>query len=801
MSAKAKRSKPAQAAAVGALALCILASGAFAWNNFAQQKLNRFSELLQPGVNLHDDFAGGPEKHVYAENNGSTPALVRLRISEYLQFQNGDTYPALAADDPAGTGWHPHASLQNCGFVGHDYYDWQFGGHKAYMPAAPSAQAQGAFSDLENYIEPRDVGDLDAIIDYAAALRAAFQAQSNAQALQDLEKYLAGSEENTARLQNAISTLPERYTQAGVKQYEGQPEAELTRRLNEVRLTLVPKPIISMEDWAAGATYGEPCALGPFWVLDGDGWAYWAQPLEPGQATGQLLQSVTYKGAAPDTMTYKLRVGLNAVSADGPSLNQFLSLAGAEGGVSESGAKLLLLASGSYAAGGDGELYLDQGNNTFALVIKNNGSYINYTLGDLLCGGPDAKPGTADDLAPGSSFSLTTDGKLAAAGAGAADYTVRSVVTGANGVGYLELDETGLYLGSTDAEGGLAALGQGAGYRFYTAGADGYLGTADDPAANALWAQLNGRWYQQMRDNTWLLVEGPGSDTAVDAGGAALTDPADYIYICAGADQNLSTEADNKEVVVGADGGRWLKATLQDSGETLTYYLRAGTDGLLGVEPDETRWPGPDGLIGTADDSDNRPVKAPAVGSTVTFGNYPQLQKAATPKQPIQWYVLKTEGSKALLLSRYALYPGTLQTSTAANGYKEWRDAPARTFLNGTFINTAFTAAEQKQLVLTTVSTPYMVDTQDKVFIPTSAEMNSKQAGVYSQYINTTNTVYSQQNGLQTKIGQRTLVNPYHLRDHNGIGNAYCIESGAVTAAGGSLSLGLRPMIWVDYAA
>jgi hypothetical protein len=49
-------------------------------------------------------------------------------------------------------------------------------------------------------------------------------------------------------------------------------------------LTL-PASIILMSDWN-----GE---IGNFWVLDEDGWAYWAAPLASGDATGLLLSEVT----------------------------------------------------------------------------------------------------------------------------------------------------------------------------------------------------------------------------------------------------------------------------------------------------------------------------------------------------------------------------------------------------------------------------------------------------------------------------------------------------------------------------
>jgi hypothetical protein len=45
--------------------------------------------------------------------------------------------------------------------------------------------------------------------------------------------------------------------------------------------------VMSMQDWASS----EP-ASGKFWVGDEDGWFYWAQALQPGEATGLLVDSI-----------------------------------------------------------------------------------------------------------------------------------------------------------------------------------------------------------------------------------------------------------------------------------------------------------------------------------------------------------------------------------------------------------------------------------------------------------------------------------------------------------------------------
>ena len=120
-----------------------------------------------------------------------------------------------------------------------------------------------------------------------------------------------------------------------------------------------------------------------------------------------------------------------------------------------------------------------------------------------------------------------------------------------------------------------------------------------------------------------------------------------------------------------------------------------------------------------------------AVGNYVTFGTYPQT-RGGDDSTPIEWLVLARDGNKALLISRYGL---------DAQPYNEkwtnvtWEKCTLRTWLNGTFMNKAFTANEQTGILLTNVdnsssqgysgwSTSGGNNTQDKIFLLSYAEAN-----------------------------------------------------------------------------
>ena len=133
-----------------------------------------------------------------------------------------------------------------------------------------------------------------------------------------------------------------------------------------------------------------------------------------------------------------------------------------------------------------------------------------------------------------------------------------------------------------------------------------------------------------------------------------------------------------------------------------------------------------------------------SVGNYVTFGHYPQTSEG-NDSTPIEWLVLARDGNKALLISRYGLDAQPYNTKW---GYITWEQCTLRTWLNGTFLNKAFTAEEQKGILLTNVdngsSQGYSVygtigsnNTQDRIFLLSYAEANKYLGVTYDDRNNT----------------------------------------------------------------
>ena len=131
------------------------------------------------------------------------------------------------------------------------------------------------------------------------------------------------------------------------------------------------------------------------------------------------------------------------------------------------------------------------------------------------------------------------------------------------------------------------------------------------------------------------------------------------------------------------------------------------------------------------EDSTPTPTLIPVhVGDYITFGHYSQTA-SGTDNTPIEWLVLDVQGSKALLLSRYGLDAQPYNTEWIDI---TWEKCTLRAWLNSTFLNKAFTAEEQADIMLTIVNnsgkgfsnwyTKGGKYTQDKIFLLSYAEAN-----------------------------------------------------------------------------
>lgn len=117
----------------------------------------------------------------------------------------------------------------------------------------------------------------------------------------------------------------------------------------------------------------------------------------------------------------------------------------------------------------------------------------------------------------------------------------------------------------------------------------------------------------------------------------------------------------------------------------------------------------------------------PAVGDCITLGSYEQDNRIENGKEPLEWIVLDVRDNQAMLLSKYCIdtvifYPKRVPMY--------WGKSDLRAWMNGAFLQEAFTPEQQACILTTTVknSNPHGMkgagdDTLDKIYLLSKSEV------------------------------------------------------------------------------
>ena len=261
----------------------MLIAGSYAWTSFNSSIINSWkgsgsvSSGEGPGGTLHDDFcSGGENKDVYVENWGEYPLFVRVKLAEYMETGEGagikndpDHNHAVSIDKDTGkliddiSTWTPHASTMN------DTDPSSPSGDLFHQYWKWTMGGQKYYFPASEDLRGKDVGENGK----------AYVDTSNPEILYPLDKNFDGV--------YAKQTL----------------NAE----------------VITMENWIS---LGQP--MGNYWVIDSDGYAYWAAPLLPGEATGLLLDKVELIKNPSDDYYYGLSVSAQMATKDGLADDNYL---------------------------------------------------------------------------------------------------------------------------------------------------------------------------------------------------------------------------------------------------------------------------------------------------------------------------------------------------------------------------------------------------------------------------------------------------------------------------------------------
>ena len=257
-----KRNKAVKLAISLIAIIALLTTGTFAWFTFAEQTNNFRGTGDCPGGTLHDDFAA-PKKNVYVENWGDEPIFVRIKLTEYMEIGEGaGRYygPENArVQDPA------NKARPNVGFI-YDQSSWT------------------AHAPHNNQVNNCNPGREEAYLMYHDYWRWTMGGW----------KFYKPADETARKVNGYVAQDTEDYNASD----------HMPRTLDAM--------VVSMAVWKG---MGRP--IGNYWVIDKDGWAYWAAPLAPETATGLLLRNVELISAPYDDYYYGINVIAQMATREG----------------------------------------------------------------------------------------------------------------------------------------------------------------------------------------------------------------------------------------------------------------------------------------------------------------------------------------------------------------------------------------------------------------------------------------------------------------------------------------------------
>ncbi len=344
----ANKRKKAVAATIAAAA--ILLAGTFAWTSISQQAKNEAIVDINPGGRLHDDF-NGTNKDVYVENFNSkedinaVPIYARIRLDEYMEIGQEAGKKDIAddkrlADSVAGDGDINNTST------------WQ-----TYIPGENTVKNNDAFRkywtwDLGNssvtgrYYMPTFDKNKDSL---DADINGTYQGTTKDDDIHydDYREYGSTSTETADEFYDWDSdTIHEddginKYDNGGIKPYDETMPIDFADVLRKENILHKAEPItktaqvITMAQWLdpEGDYQGAP---GDYWVYDTDGWAYWANPIMPGETTGMLLDGIRMHKIPDDSWYY----GINVV-AQFTTAGDFAAFRTDPKGITDNGLKVL----------------------------------------------------------------------------------------------------------------------------------------------------------------------------------------------------------------------------------------------------------------------------------------------------------------------------------------------------------------------------------------------------------------------------------------------------------------------------
>ena len=822
---KAKRKKQVSAVVAAVLVVAIALTGTYAWQSISQRARNEADGFVNPGGRLHDDF-NGQNKDIYVENftdpEDGSPIFARVRLYEYMEIgpSAGDTSAAdrtvqvigkTDADIDDSSTWAVHTMNGDTAASHtaiHEYWSWTMGGSTVYMPTF-NKNKDSLAADINGTYEGPDGDRTTAADKYADYIEYTLDSEGKT----DIAYYDA--DDNTVDEGNG-NGLGNGGTEG--TNYTAAEESHSVKQTQEAT-------VLTMEEWKA---MGSP--VGKYWVYDTDGWAYWAEAIQPGEATGLLLDGIEPVMEPAEKWYYAIDVvGQFASSGDWGSADDESGFYA--DGMSADGLYLLNQAAGRLpkiermSVKGGYKQYVNAGK---SLTLEVDMDILNATGSTaetyvLWSAEPETAALSGDSFTPtsqmvGQTYRLTAtsayDGEKStfvdiyvlpadAVGAVEGELDGKLYVDFGDNT-YKELKEDGslgefvsagkdmvignrddnanvVVLETPDADYGSKFLGPNAGESYWAMGADGKLGTEDDV---------------KVVGQPW-----PNNLTTTLADGITISTVNEAETVKVGKKMQLSASVTLKGTEIANQDVTWTVSGNKSTSTTID------TNGLLTVGADE-----PFETILTIY-AESQEMAGLRTYKTITvkpldFEDIPSVTAGSTTTVTIdgvEWYVLVKDNGKALLWAKDPVEQREFNNSTS----NAWQNSALRTYLNGTWLNkTTVLKGKAVQTDITTRSqynATTWITTQDKVFLLSEADL----FGTVNETVTANAQDYTYGNSiLVPDVNMRIFAS---MNGHTGkyawlrsptrysTGLAVVSDSGIFASGPVDDTYCVIPALWVDY--
>lgn len=320
-------------------AAALLFGGTFAWQSISQTALNEISASVNPGGRLHDDFnditykEDGTKaydvmtynKDVYVENfteraNNGVQVFARVRLDQYMELGQGagllneDGSKATANKaTPLITGtsltdkntWKPYVMYpENAEGQTNpldEYWTWEFGGKTVYMPTfnknkdSLEADINGTsadnFASFADWTEQNEDGTYLSLGSEDSPVYAIYDEDTAPDGQKETDELAEKLKGTAFNLDSVIYGGEDVLTEEGLNWTEWSDHIKLVAESHTAQETLETEEVMTMSEYISRlyAPEDDFDGTGNFWVWDTDGWAYWANPIDPETATGPLL--------------------------------------------------------------------------------------------------------------------------------------------------------------------------------------------------------------------------------------------------------------------------------------------------------------------------------------------------------------------------------------------------------------------------------------------------------------------------------------------------------------------------------